>query len=222
MNLLHGLILALHLVYSSHIAVRALRWAGHVARMSEARLPKLFLSAWVYNARPNGRPQYTFGHALNRHVVRAFDAYLEHTDDPKLPIAAAASISGTAVWSADHQDECGTLDEDGVDSSTCEYDDLATDDEDMPPLLCCGYCNDAWHADCHDPPVTLVPAGTLGSWMCSLCFADMRRSHLNVASATWGTYAIKQPTWSSDLWFHWAQHSTVWHDIGAALLRPAP
>ena len=114
------------------------------------------------------------------------------------------------------------MDDNGVESK-CAYEDLENDDdEDMPPLLCCGYCGDAWHTDCHDPPVALIPVGTLGSWMCGGCFKDLQRSHINVARATWGAHDIKRPVWTSKLWFHWAQHRTTWHDVGAALLKPAP
>ena len=43
-----------------------LRWAGHVARMPEERLPRKLLTGWVEHPRPHGRPEQTFGHALDK------------------------------------------------------------------------------------------------------------------------------------------------------------
>ena len=48
------------------IAARKLRWAGHVARMGHERLPRRFLTSWIRNPRPHGRPQFTYGHSLNK------------------------------------------------------------------------------------------------------------------------------------------------------------
>ena len=45
---------------------RMLRWAGHVARMPEERLPRKLLTGWVEHPRPHGRPEQTFGHALDK------------------------------------------------------------------------------------------------------------------------------------------------------------
>ena len=47
------------------VAARKLRWAGHVARMGHERLPRRFLTSWIRNPRPHGRPQFTYGHSLN-------------------------------------------------------------------------------------------------------------------------------------------------------------
>jgi len=54
-----------------YISERKLRWAGHVARMDHSRLPRKFLTSWVRHPRPVGRPQYTFGHSLNKTLERA-------------------------------------------------------------------------------------------------------------------------------------------------------
>ena len=54
-----------------YISVRKLRWAGHVARMGHERLPRKFLTSWVRNPRPHGRPQLTFGHSLNKTLEQA-------------------------------------------------------------------------------------------------------------------------------------------------------
>ena len=45
---------------------RNLRWAGHVARMEETRLPRVLLTSHVRNRRPPGRPEQTFAHGLKR------------------------------------------------------------------------------------------------------------------------------------------------------------
>ena len=54
-----------------YISVRKLRWAGHVARMGPERLQRKFLTSWVRNPRPHGRPQFTYGHSLNKTLGRA-------------------------------------------------------------------------------------------------------------------------------------------------------
>ena len=55
-----------------YISLRKLRWAGHIARMpTMERFPRKFLTSWVHHARPHGRPQYTFGHSLNKTLKRA-------------------------------------------------------------------------------------------------------------------------------------------------------
>ena len=51
---------------STHICRRRLQWAGHVFRMPEDRLPRKFLSSWVVNPRPVGRPVKTYGQCLNQ------------------------------------------------------------------------------------------------------------------------------------------------------------
>ena len=54
-----------------YIWYRQLRWAGHVARMGHERLPRKFLTSWVRHPRPHGRPQFTYGHSLNKTLARA-------------------------------------------------------------------------------------------------------------------------------------------------------
>ena len=54
-----------------YVNLRMLRWAGHVARMGHERLPRRFLTSWVRHPRPHGRPQFTFGHTLNKTLARA-------------------------------------------------------------------------------------------------------------------------------------------------------
>ena len=54
-----------------YISLRKLRWAGHIARMPMERFPRKFLTSWVHHARPHGRPQYTFGHSLNKTFMAA-------------------------------------------------------------------------------------------------------------------------------------------------------
>ena len=58
---------------------RNLRWAGHVARMEETRLPRILLTAHVRHRRPQGRPQQTFAHGLTRSLnvrIRQIHEYL--------------------------------------------------------------------------------------------------------------------------------------------------
>ena len=48
----------------TYVVKRQLQWAGHVARMGEHRLPRKLLTAWCYNKRPKGRPEFTYGEGL--------------------------------------------------------------------------------------------------------------------------------------------------------------
>ena len=48
----------------TYVTRRHPRWAGHVARMSEDRLPRRFLSCWVRNKRPTGCPHFTYARGL--------------------------------------------------------------------------------------------------------------------------------------------------------------
>ena len=41
-----------------------LRWAGHVMRMGEERMPRKLITSWVRNPRPRGCPQFTYGRGL--------------------------------------------------------------------------------------------------------------------------------------------------------------
>ena len=54
-----------------YIWYRQLRWADHVARMGHERFPRKFLTSWVRHPRPHGRPQFTYGHSLNKTLSRA-------------------------------------------------------------------------------------------------------------------------------------------------------
>ena len=48
----------------SYVTRRQLRWVGHVARMSEERLPRKMLSCWVKEKRPRGAPEFTYGRGV--------------------------------------------------------------------------------------------------------------------------------------------------------------
>jgi hypothetical protein len=62
----------LHLKSCQHyFDQRALRWAGHLARMPLERLPRKFLTSWVANkARPTGRPTSSWVTTLEAVLVR--------------------------------------------------------------------------------------------------------------------------------------------------------
>ena len=69
-----------------YVELRKLRWAGHVARMGYERIPRKFLTSWVHNPRPIGRPQFTYGHSLNKTLENAgittdFEGWSEMAQD---------------------------------------------------------------------------------------------------------------------------------------------
>ena len=43
---------------------RRLRWIGHVSRMDNSRKPKKFLTSWVYQKRPIGRPHLRWADSI--------------------------------------------------------------------------------------------------------------------------------------------------------------
>ena len=47
---------------------RQLRWLGHVSRMPWDRLPRKFLSSWVYSPRPQGGQVYRWGQGMEKAV----------------------------------------------------------------------------------------------------------------------------------------------------------
>ena len=55
----------------SYVTKRQLRWAGHVARMDNSRLPRKLLSSWVRHKRPRGAPQFTYGRGLLKAMKKA-------------------------------------------------------------------------------------------------------------------------------------------------------
>jgi len=57
--------------FQFYLARRRLRWAGHVSRMPMTRLPRMLLSSWVDNKRPQQRPQFNYGHGLRRDLLNA-------------------------------------------------------------------------------------------------------------------------------------------------------
>ena len=50
---------------------RRMRWAGHVARMGEGRLPRKFLTSWVRAKRGNGRPYLSTVHSIKDVIQRS-------------------------------------------------------------------------------------------------------------------------------------------------------
>jgi len=57
---------------------RNLRWAGHVARREETRLPRILLTAHARHSRPIGRPEQTFAHGLKRSLRMRVRQIHEH------------------------------------------------------------------------------------------------------------------------------------------------
>ena len=55
----------------AYLTKRQLRWAGHVARMPNNRLPRKMLSCWVPHKRPRGAPQMTYGRSLRKLLRKA-------------------------------------------------------------------------------------------------------------------------------------------------------
>jgi len=97
------------------LAVRQLRWLGHVARMEKSRAPRMLLGSFVKHPRTLGRPEQTVGHSFKkflrlraRQIKEAFTPnakfnFYPTEDSPAITIAAwalAAALERTsgAVW----------------------------------------------------------------------------------------------------------------------------
>ena len=78
-----------------YISSRKLRWAGHVMRMSMARLPRKFITSWVHAPRAPGRTHF-YGHDL-AHELRAAGFNLDRR-------AACIGVSRSWVETAQHRD----------------------------------------------------------------------------------------------------------------------
>ena len=55
----------------TYIVRRHLRWLGHVARMPEDRLPRLFLTSWIRHRRANGCPHFTYARGVFKSLKKA-------------------------------------------------------------------------------------------------------------------------------------------------------
>ena len=55
--------LSLNLI-EHYVFKRQLSWLGHTARMPFERLPRKLLSSWVFNRRPRGSPEFTYGRGI--------------------------------------------------------------------------------------------------------------------------------------------------------------
>ena len=49
--------------------------------MGPERLQRKFLTSWVRHPRPHGRPQFTFGHSLNKTLKKCFVSSILDKDD---------------------------------------------------------------------------------------------------------------------------------------------
>ena len=114
-----------------------LRWAGHVARMDESRLPRRFLTSWVANKRRNGRPYKSTIHRIQDTIWLTgvhLDGWVEYAQDRE---AWRDVVVGVAI-------EIGS---DGADERCfkCKRDGTKT-----RPLFVCDSkkCTAAWHKHC--------------------------------------------------------------------------
>ena len=55
--------------FDEYYSSRLLRWAGHVARMTMSKVPRMLLTGWVPNSRFVGAPQMTIGRTINKALV---------------------------------------------------------------------------------------------------------------------------------------------------------
>ena len=53
------------------LARKLLRWAGHIVRMKNSRLPRRLLSAWCAHKRPMGGPKRTYGRGIIRQLHKS-------------------------------------------------------------------------------------------------------------------------------------------------------
>ena len=68
--------------------IRVLRWMGNLVRMSDERIPKHMLTAYVQNPRKLGRPQMNLGHVYEKvlrksNISTSFRIWTEIAKDEK-------------------------------------------------------------------------------------------------------------------------------------------
>ena len=122
---------------SSIIDDLCLRWAGHVARMGEDRLPRRFLTSWVRSQRRTGRPHKSTMHRI-QDTIRLTGVHLRDW------VAAAQDRES---WKNVVRGAAIELGPDGAEErcSKCKRDSTA-----KRPLFVCDseHCTAAWHAHC--------------------------------------------------------------------------
>ena len=130
-----------------------LRWAGHVARMDEARLPRRFLTSWVHAKRRTGRPYKSTIHRI-QDTIRLTGAHLKNWVELAQDRGSWKDVvHGLAI-------EIGA---DGAEErcSRCKRGSTAN----RPLYVCDSHgCTAAWHAHCL-PAHSREPL-VLGIWFC--------------------------------------------------------
>jgi len=133
-----------------------LRWAGHVARMDEARLPRRFLTSWVHAKRRTGRPYKSTIHRI-QDTIRLTGAHLKNWVELAQDRGSWKDVvHGLAI-------EIGA---DGAEErcSRCKRDSTAN----RPLYVCDSHgCTAAWHAHCL--PAHSRQLLVRGRWFCPNC-----------------------------------------------------
>ena len=133
-----------------------LRWAGHVARMSDSRLPRRFLTSWVPNNRRNGRPYKSTMHQI-QDVIRLTGVnlgnWVEYAQDRDAWRGAVAGVA-IEIGPDGAQERCFKCKRDGTKA--------------RPLFVCDGKnCTAAWHKHCL--PVQSRLQLEYDPWFCPNC-----------------------------------------------------
>ena len=147
-----------------------MRWAGHVARMPETRLPRRFLTSWVRAKRRPGRPNFSTVQCISDTIQRAgidISKWVEYAGDREAWRAIAAAVKPKAArMPLQTEIEIGP---DGAQERcfNCKRGGKAL-------VVCDGAnCTAVWHERCLSAIAgKKVTAATLPDvWFCPLCTA---------------------------------------------------
>ena len=152
---------------SAVIDDRRMRWAGHVARMDENRLPRKFLTSWVRAKRRTGRPYLSTAHSIKDVIQRAgvdTEDWIVAASDR----AAWADLS-SAVMPKLKRKRCSGKIEIGADGAQERCFNCKKGSHGIGPLVMCDRkgCTAVWHERCLGAGVkaALLP----DIWFCPLC-----------------------------------------------------
>ena len=154
---------------------RCMRWAGHVARMPEQRAPRRFLSSWVREKRPTGRPYMTIAHCICDTIKRAGlnpRNWTNNADDREgwavISQQVKPKISRKPTNNATTARPAIKIGPDGYDERCFNCLQIGRHDHPRGSLACCDApnCTAVWHACCVGvASLDLLP----NPWFCPKC-----------------------------------------------------
>ena len=146
-----------------------MRWAGHVARMPEARLPRRLLTSWVRAKRRPGRPNFSTVQCISDTIKRAgisTQKWVDYASDREAWRAIAAAVKTKPDRSSAQQNAI----EIGPDGAQERCFNCKRGGKSL--VVCDGAnCTAVWHERCLSAIAgkTVTAAALPDPWFCPLC-----------------------------------------------------